>query len=99
LVSFQIAKLQLENAKQKRTIARFEADSTMMKSFNRTTTVTSRFDATQVEDKENDESVFYTPMPEPRGKKPLIGKIPFAASTPHLRRQTIASPLSSRNRP
>jgi hypothetical protein len=71
----------------------------MMQSFNRTTTASRRFDATQVEDKENDESVFYTPMPEPRVKKPLVGKIPFAASTPHLRRQTIASPLSSRNGP
>jgi len=51
----------------------------------------TKFSST-VFDKENDESVFYTPMSHKT-------KTPIAASTPHLRRQTIASPLTSRNRP
>jgi hypothetical protein len=43
--------------------------------------------------------VFYTPM-QAYERKPFAGaKIPFAASTPHLRRQTIASPLTNRNGP
>jgi hypothetical protein len=73
---------------------------------NRSSSVnrTARFNATQFVDKENDDSVFYTPMAstEARDRKPIaVGKVPFPflASTPQLRRQTIASPLSNRNGP
>ena len=93
----QLAKLELENAKQKRTIKKLESDVTSSKAGNRT----ARFNATQVADKENaDESVFYTPMQPTSNvdRKAMLQKIPFLASTPHLRRQTIGSPLTNSNR-
>ena len=94
----QLAKLELENAKQKRAIKKLESDVTSSKAANRT----ARFNATQVSDKENaDESVFYTPMQPATSnvdRKAMLQKIPFLASTPHLRRQTIGSPLTNSNR-
>ena len=91
----QVAKLELENSKQKRVIKNFERESTKAHANK-----TFRFNATQVADKENDSTMFFTPMPSNVERTTVLQKIPFAASTPHsLRRQTIASsPLTNTNR-